>query len=255
MTAAATSLTRRRPMSASGSSSACCFLAAALGVVTTVGIIVVLAFETLEFFLEVSPVEFFTGTQLVGADQAATPGACCRSSPARCSSPGSRCSSRSRSGCSRRSCSPSTPRRASGPSSSRSSRRSPASRRSCSASSRLNFIAPQLLQPLLGTDEHRDLLGAVRRDRGRAADHAADRLDLRGRDARGPARHARGRLRDGRDEVRGRPQGRLPGGPLGDHGLDHPGHEPGHRRDDGRRRWRSAPSPSSRSTRPRASRR
>jgi phosphate transport system permease protein len=38
-------------------------LAAALGVVTTAGIVLVLAFQTLEFFLEVSPVEFFTGTR------------------------------------------------------------------------------------------------------------------------------------------------------------------------------------------------
>lgn len=39
------------------------FLAAALGVLTTIGIITVLAFETVEFFLEVNPVDFFTGTR------------------------------------------------------------------------------------------------------------------------------------------------------------------------------------------------
>lgn len=39
------------------------FLAAALGVVTTVAIIAVLAIETFEFFLEVSPIEFLTGTR------------------------------------------------------------------------------------------------------------------------------------------------------------------------------------------------
>jgi phosphate transport system permease protein len=38
------------------------FGAAALSVVTTVGIILVLAYETIEFFFEVSPIEFFTGT-------------------------------------------------------------------------------------------------------------------------------------------------------------------------------------------------
>jgi phosphate transport system permease protein len=38
------------------------FAAASLGAVTTLGIIAVLAFETAEFFVEVSPVEFFTGT-------------------------------------------------------------------------------------------------------------------------------------------------------------------------------------------------
>jgi phosphate transport system permease protein len=39
------------------------FLAAALGVLTTIGIITVLAIETFEFFLEVSPIEFLTGTE------------------------------------------------------------------------------------------------------------------------------------------------------------------------------------------------
>ncbi len=38
------------------------FLAASVGVVTTLGIIVVLALETFEFFQQVSPWEFFTGT-------------------------------------------------------------------------------------------------------------------------------------------------------------------------------------------------
>jgi phosphate transport system permease protein len=38
------------------------FLAAALGVVTTLGIVLVLVFETIEFFREVSPIDFFTGT-------------------------------------------------------------------------------------------------------------------------------------------------------------------------------------------------
>ncbi len=38
------------------------FLSAALGVVTTIGIVLVLAFETLEFFREVNPIAFFTGT-------------------------------------------------------------------------------------------------------------------------------------------------------------------------------------------------
>ena len=46
------------------------FLAAVLGVLTTVGIVVVLAFQTLEFFQQVSPVEFFTGTKWSAGDQA-----------------------------------------------------------------------------------------------------------------------------------------------------------------------------------------
>jgi phosphate transport system permease protein len=37
-------------------------LSAVLGVVTTIGIVLVLAFETLEFFREVNPIAFFTGT-------------------------------------------------------------------------------------------------------------------------------------------------------------------------------------------------
>jgi phosphate transport system permease protein len=55
------SLTRRRPVS-ERIIEVLLLLAAALGVVTTGGIVLVLAFQTLEFFLEVSPVEFFTGT-------------------------------------------------------------------------------------------------------------------------------------------------------------------------------------------------
>jgi phosphate transport system permease protein len=38
------------------------FLAAALGVATTLGIVLVLVIETIEFFREVNPIEFFTGT-------------------------------------------------------------------------------------------------------------------------------------------------------------------------------------------------
>lgn len=38
------------------------FLAASIGVVTTVGIILVLAFQTIEFFQLVNPIAFFTGT-------------------------------------------------------------------------------------------------------------------------------------------------------------------------------------------------
>jgi phosphate transport system permease protein len=38
------------------------FLSAALGVVTTLGIVLVLIFETLDFFVDVDPIAFFTGT-------------------------------------------------------------------------------------------------------------------------------------------------------------------------------------------------
>lgn len=61
MTASATSLTHRRPLS-ERVIERLLFLAAALGVVTTIGIITVLAVETFEFFLQVSPIEFFMGT-------------------------------------------------------------------------------------------------------------------------------------------------------------------------------------------------
>ena len=62
MTAPSISLAHRRPLG-ERIIERLLFLAAALGVLTTVGIIAVLAFETFEFFLEVSPVEFLTGTR------------------------------------------------------------------------------------------------------------------------------------------------------------------------------------------------
>jgi phosphate transport system permease protein len=62
MSAAPISLTHRRPIG-ERIIERLLFLAAALGVVTTIGIIAVLAFETFEFFVEVSPVDFFTGTR------------------------------------------------------------------------------------------------------------------------------------------------------------------------------------------------
>ena len=62
MTATSISLTHRRSLS-ERVIERLLFLAAAVGVVTTFGIITVLAVETFEFFLQVSPVEFFTGTR------------------------------------------------------------------------------------------------------------------------------------------------------------------------------------------------
>jgi phosphate transport system permease protein len=61
MTSAAGPLTRRRPFS-ERVIEVLLFLSAVLGVVTTIGIVLVLLFETVEFFREVSPVDFFTGT-------------------------------------------------------------------------------------------------------------------------------------------------------------------------------------------------
>ncbi len=61
MTSAARPLTRRRPRT-ERIIEVLLFLSAALGVVTTIGIVLVLAFETLEFFREVNPIAFFTGT-------------------------------------------------------------------------------------------------------------------------------------------------------------------------------------------------
>lgn len=61
MTSQARPLTRRQPVT-ERIIEFLLFLAAALGVVTTIGIVLVLVFETFEFFREVSPVEFFTGT-------------------------------------------------------------------------------------------------------------------------------------------------------------------------------------------------
>jgi len=54
-------LTRRKPAS-ERIIEPLLFLAAALGVVTTVGIVMVLAYETIEFFLQVNPLDFFLGT-------------------------------------------------------------------------------------------------------------------------------------------------------------------------------------------------
>ncbi len=62
MASAARPLTRRKPLT-ERIIELLLFLSAALGVVTTAGIVLVLAFQTLEFFLEVSPIEFFTGTK------------------------------------------------------------------------------------------------------------------------------------------------------------------------------------------------
>ncbi len=61
MTSAARPLTRRRPRT-ERIIEVLLFLSAALGVVTTIGIVLVLAFETLDFFREVNPIAFFTGT-------------------------------------------------------------------------------------------------------------------------------------------------------------------------------------------------
>jgi phosphate transport system permease protein len=62
MTAAPISLTHPRPIG-ERIIERLLFLAAALGVLTTFGIIAVLAFQTFEFFLQVNPIDFFTGTR------------------------------------------------------------------------------------------------------------------------------------------------------------------------------------------------
>lgn len=61
MTSPARPLTRQRPMS-ERFIEVLLFMSAALGVVTTLGIVLVLLFETFEFFREVNPIAFFTGT-------------------------------------------------------------------------------------------------------------------------------------------------------------------------------------------------
>lgn len=61
MTAAPISLTRRRP-ARERLIEAALFTAAGVGVLTTVGIVAVLAFETISFFAAVNPLDFFTGT-------------------------------------------------------------------------------------------------------------------------------------------------------------------------------------------------
>jgi phosphate transport system permease protein len=54
-------LTRQRPWS-ERIIETLLLLAAVLGIATTIGIVVVLALQTLEFFQQISPVDFFTGT-------------------------------------------------------------------------------------------------------------------------------------------------------------------------------------------------
>jgi len=61
MTAQSTSLSLRRPFSERVIETLL-FLAASLGVVTTIGIVLVLALETYHFFEEINPVDFLTGT-------------------------------------------------------------------------------------------------------------------------------------------------------------------------------------------------
>jgi phosphate transport system permease protein len=61
MTAAARPLTRRRPISERVIETLL-LLAASVGVLTTIGIVVVLLIEAVQFFAQVNPIEFLTGT-------------------------------------------------------------------------------------------------------------------------------------------------------------------------------------------------
>ena len=61
MTSTARPLTRRRPAS-ERIIEVLLFLAASLSVLTTIGIVLVLALQTIEFFRQVSVIEFLTGT-------------------------------------------------------------------------------------------------------------------------------------------------------------------------------------------------
>ena len=61
MTTAPRPLTRARPLS-ERVIEALLFLATVVGVVTTLGIVAVLVIETLDFFVEIDPIAFFTGT-------------------------------------------------------------------------------------------------------------------------------------------------------------------------------------------------
>ena len=62
MTAQSISLEKRRPASERVIESLL-FASAVLGVLTTAGIILVLAFQTIEFFVQISPIDFLTGTK------------------------------------------------------------------------------------------------------------------------------------------------------------------------------------------------
>jgi len=61
MTAGQMNLTRRRPWS-ERIIEALLFAAAAIGVLTTIGIVVILAYQTILFFQQISPIAFLTGT-------------------------------------------------------------------------------------------------------------------------------------------------------------------------------------------------
>src|SRR5687767_12760340 len=218
MTAGTTSLTHRRPLS-ERVIERLLFLAAAVGVLTTVGIITVLALETFEFFLQVSPIEFFTGSRWsalikpqawgvlalisgtllvagIGLLIAVPLGLLAAVLLSEFASTRVRTIVK------------------------------PALETIAGVPTivlgffGLNFIAPQLLRPLLGADNI-GVFSAL--SGGIVVGLLITPLiayDLRGRHARGPARPARGRLCNGRDEVRGRPQGCLSGRPVRDHGLD-----------------------------------
>ena len=68
MAAPPISLTHRRPRSERVIEVAL-LASAALGVLTTAGLILVLAFQTFEFFTQINPIDFFTGTRWSGAIQ------------------------------------------------------------------------------------------------------------------------------------------------------------------------------------------
>ncbi len=195
------------------------FLAAALSVVTTAGIILVLAYQTFEFFLEVSPIEFFTGTfwsasikpqawgvlALVSGTLLVAGIAMIVAVPlgllaavllAEYASPRVRNVVK-----------PLLETIAGIPT-------------IVLGFFAINFLAPRILQPIFGVGTFSALSAGLVVG---SADHAAHRVDLGGRDAGRAARHARGRVCDGRHPLRDRAQGGRAGRAVRDHGRDHPG--------------------------------
>ena len=183
-----------------------------LGVVTTFGIVIVLAVQTIEFFQQVNPIDFFTGTNWSASIQPYPFGVLPLVSGHAARRRHRDAHRRSRSGCS--------------------SAILLVGVRLDRASANvikpiletiagiptivlgffaINFLAPEVLKPIFGSATS----GSSRRSPGGIvvgilitpliASISEDAMRAV------PARPARGRLRDGRDQVRGRPQGRPAG--------------------------------------------
>ena len=227
-------------------------LARSVSVVTTVGIVVSLLLPAIEFFSEISPIDFFTGTNwspLFEPGPLRRPAARSRR---RSSSRSGRCSSRSPCGL--------------GTAIFLSEYASPRARNILKPILEIlaaiptvvyGYFALTAVTPLLRVDRRpgRDLQRAGGRPRDRRDAHPDDRLALGGRDVRRAAGAAGRRLRAGRRPAAGLDPRRRSGGDLGDHRLVRARHLARGRRDDDRAHRRRAAGAAHASTRARRWRR